>query len=705
MQIELQAYQGKINIPLLNDIVGFVLDTVEATQTQRAALYRRCPLLHNQESKFQEKYQFLYLGELLERYEERFGMSKQDLRSIALALGFTKDFTSGEMFVGNQKENFLRKIQQSADSDLYLNAALYLLGEGQSGATERELKLTGISYNSTEDLFFVLGLFPDQEKAFIHFKPQLLRLLGLKRTMPIIGNMTAWNWLITWLAPKLKVYRGKDMALFRALCALSTSFVKPDGKSYSTLLNQGYTPLEIAYGNMLTVLHQTAFGVLRADSITSEKIAINLFKQVLGCSDSFSAEVYEQLSWIYRFFEHFKIKCNGCSRLLQTLEDGTTIQNPDTFIWFSKQSYVQHQVFQGFDIMDRKWDPLAKALEPEQYRSLFDLCLQESMTQEEVRQRLDRYSSLAGEKYTDFYWENGYGNHFGLLVNKSILDLWSLFQNSLDNAGNVSKRAMLNNIHRYVEKLSTKQAYQFYEKFFAVYGAAGLEKYFGYEHRDFCSALTTRDGYSSGPFQLSLYRDFLDEKEHRKLLSWLEEYIFVYRPEDYLLLITAILQDDFASCLFNAEEQRKLFDLVATRPDISFDTLNGLKRKYLTESELQADQEAKDAARRAAEEQKQAALVQSIRDKYAELVDGSFASVVKFLDQYKYSWRDERPIAHRTVRENLDKLLEAQSYKLTGEEAVQFLHVCNKLVQEKTLSFNSVQEYISKIKEVVEHGT
>lgn len=136
MQIELKSYQEKINIPLLNDIVGFVLDTAEATQTQRAALYRRCPLLYNQENQFQEKYQFLYLGELLERYEERFGMSRQDLRSISLALGFIKDFASDEMFVGNQKENFLRKVQQYADSDLYLSAALYLLGEGQSGATE-----------------------------------------------------------------------------------------------------------------------------------------------------------------------------------------------------------------------------------------------------------------------------------------------------------------------------------------------------------------------------------------------------------------------------------------------------------------------------------------------------------------------------------------------------------------------------------------
>ena len=45
MQIELNAYRSKINLDLFNNIVAFVLDTAEATHVQRAALFRRCPLL------------------------------------------------------------------------------------------------------------------------------------------------------------------------------------------------------------------------------------------------------------------------------------------------------------------------------------------------------------------------------------------------------------------------------------------------------------------------------------------------------------------------------------------------------------------------------------------------------------------------------------------------------------------------------------
>lgn len=85
LKTELQAYGAKINLPLLNNITAFVLDTTEATRAQRAELRQQCPFLTQASGEaFQEKYGFLYLGELLERYEERFGMAVPDLRAIAL---------------------------------------------------------------------------------------------------------------------------------------------------------------------------------------------------------------------------------------------------------------------------------------------------------------------------------------------------------------------------------------------------------------------------------------------------------------------------------------------------------------------------------------------------------------------------------------------------------------------------------------------
>ena len=117
----------------------------------------------------------------------------------------------------------------------------------------------------------------------------------------------------------------------------------------------------------------------------------------------------------------------------------------------------------------------------------------------------------------------------------------------------------------------------------------------------------------------------------------------------------------------------------------------------LTEAERQAEQEARNAALRASEDQRRAALVQGIRDKYAE-ADGSFDAVIKFLDNYKY-YREEQPIACRVVWEHLDNLLESRNYELDSQEAVRFLHVCDKLVSGDALGFAEAQAYITKVKE------
>ena len=147
--LELTAYRSAVNLPLLNDIIAFIRDASEASPGKRAALRRNCVFLDASASggAFQEKYGFLYLGELLERYEERFGMSARDFRAIALALAYAKDLTDDSMFVGPQRRNFLQRVKSGADGDIYLTGALYLLEENP----ELESKLTE-GPASTEEL-------------------------------------------------------------------------------------------------------------------------------------------------------------------------------------------------------------------------------------------------------------------------------------------------------------------------------------------------------------------------------------------------------------------------------------------------------------------------------------------------------------------------------------------------------------------------
>lgn len=85
--------------------------------------------------------------------------------------------------------------------------------------------------------------------------------------MPILGNMNMLDWLVVWLTPIIKSARGKDPSLPHALCALLSSFVKPESKHHAALMEHGYTPFEIAYANMMTVIAQSVDDMLSINSL------------------------------------------------------------------------------------------------------------------------------------------------------------------------------------------------------------------------------------------------------------------------------------------------------------------------------------------------------------------------------------------------------------------------------------------------------
>ena len=118
----MSAYAAQINLKLLNDIIVFTVNASRADYRQKEGLRNRCifPLYSSSstDDAMQRDYGFLYLGELLERYEERFGMTLPDRRAIALALGYTRDIVTPEMFVGSQRGDFIQSMRRYAENDV-----------------------------------------------------------------------------------------------------------------------------------------------------------------------------------------------------------------------------------------------------------------------------------------------------------------------------------------------------------------------------------------------------------------------------------------------------------------------------------------------------------------------------------------------------------------------------------------------------------
>ena len=702
----MSAYGLQINLKLLNDIIIFVVNAAKASCAQKGDLRTRCifPLTDNQAaaSAMQREYGFLYLGELLERYEERFSITLPDRRAIALALGYTRDIATPEMFVGSQRGDFIQAVRRYAENDVYLTGALYLIHERESSAVVFEDHLKKWTYTQTEELIFAMSLFPDKEQAFAQFGDRLVDLLGKGRTLPIFSNTDILNCAFAMLFPLKKRMKARRMDVLRALLSLPVSFVKEGSKHHSWLLEHGYTSIEIVYANAAALCSQCVPGGPGRNSLTAEKLIVALFRTVLAYDKALPAEVYEQLSQIYQMYAKFDVKCCGKYRLADTLRDGVQIQTPETMAWFIRcTGDVLHPATMSFDILESKWDALAVNLDAETYQKLFTDCLSEDMNAAQIQERLDRYRALTQKDYLTWYSEDAYIDKFPLLVKTGIIDLWAAFQSCLSEDGAISRPRLLQHIKEYCRGITKPQAFEFLKRFLPQYGYQGKERYLDQYQHGFEYELWEQKGYNGGEIILKLHRDFLadDPAGQRMLLHWVDEYFFTKKPKSYLDFAIAVLKDENAAALLSPEDQRGIFDVVISRSKLSAYDAGQLKQRYLTPEEQQAEQMAKEAAAEEEKRQEHLKLVQGIEDCYADSNNGTFEAVIKFLNKYRY-YSDREKIAHRVVRDGLGLLLQTNEAVLAPKEAGRFLNVCGELVGSGTLDWAELQSYILKVKEV-----
>lgn len=195
------------------------------------------------------QHELRYIGEITERFEERIGSRPEIFRALALALGFALPFLTDSMFVGTQREDFIRRLDKEAGNDLYLQGARYLLTTDPMERKQLRSQLAGDTYQRTEDAMFVLSLFDPQEDEFPAMRPQIARLWGVDRTIPLLGNGRMLDWLLCNYKPVIAECRKKDNAVLRALLKLPGQFCKEDSALYKTLIDLGYSTLEIRYAN------------------------------------------------------------------------------------------------------------------------------------------------------------------------------------------------------------------------------------------------------------------------------------------------------------------------------------------------------------------------------------------------------------------------------------------------------------------------
>jgi len=720
------AFHEQVNIGLYNDIVAFVMATTAADTKQ---VYRNLTDNHlwycrSHNDNIQEQYGFRYFGELLERFEDRAGSDISDIRAIALAMADTKDLFTDDMFVGNQKNNFIKKITRLSVGDIYLKSALYLLKKDDANSDELLELLTRSAYNRTEELIFVMSLYDEFEQAFLTCKPWIYKLLCKTRTMPAAGNIEIYCWLIKRLryCSKLKEIRTKDMALFRALMELPVSFVKKGNKHHTVLLENGYTAEEIVYLNSAVICLRPTSDTIYKDSIVAEKIAVEMCITFINSENTHLPDVYEHLEWLLKTHKQFNIKINGYQGIYQAIENEINIKNAQTFIWLYKQ--IEPKDVFRFDILDEKWDVLSRELEADAYRKLVEKQLIENseFTKEQITERIEKYDKLTGTSYFSQFereFEYDKNDDFALLVNKGILDLATAFTSCLEtNSTNDMENGrpnMLIYIGKYIQGIHNRESFEFIKYFLSKCDFNDMHRFFidkpdryGYSYIDHFFV----DEFYKGPARyyrddknqrFEIKRSFLTDDEHRELFGWLDDYMLQFKAEKYTEFAVHMIIDSFVSTLFPHNELREIYDRVYEL-DIKVvqENIQELKNRYMTEAERQAEKDAETARKSEEKRLEHERQIQNLKDGFTAVYDGSFKSLLKFLDNYRYEHQNQKEAIKMAV-EYLYITLSGKNHVLPKEELGRFLQLSGRLLKDGHIDFDTLKEHISMIKEEPEN--
>ena len=355
--------------------------------------------------------------------------------------------------------------------------------------------------------------------------------------------------------------------------------------------------------------------------------------------------------WLASRYTNFEVKYEGNAGLWMAVCDGLKVLCPETMAWLCNKDYSFNY---RFDPLDSRWDLLAKNLPDIKYDKLFreQLEAEPNASAEWYRAMLSKYAGLTGRDYLAFFdeYRREYTRSFPILVRAGIIDLWDFFEKHRDDEATRSRYNSLEYVWSYASGVQNRKAFDFWKRFFENHTARDIPGLF--PEKQFHDSFYERiNNYWSSAKRLKYKRDFLSREENRLLYEWIEASAFVMAPDDFPNRAAEFLESSDTAELFEVDELRPIFEaLIADNPQSSI--LCGLKRRFMSEEELEAEKKAQQEKQRQLELARADAERRQTVSKMDEKFDGTIRSIADFLDSVKWR-RDER----RYAAENAECLL------------------------------------------------
>lgn len=713
-------YEQVFDVELYCQMVDLIFRLSEYPQKESfynkletSALFFRKPV-----QEMEEEYGLRYPGEVLERLDEKRTVTERQLRSLGLALAVTKVLQNDRMFIGSQKPSFWKRMKRTLKkTDLYWMGIQYLTED--NGQRELYEKLLDYPVKSVEEQFFILRVLPDDLAVWESLKGKLNLLLGKERSFSVYTHVEIYIWLTTHYHSMVEGYRKKDIETLKYVMRLPFSYAKDGSIARKKLMEAGYTVQEIMFLSMSLLYNVRAYGLLKKDGLTAEKMAVETCRLFLE-GDGEQLEVAQDLCrQILNDYRCFSVKLEDTSGIFDRLYCILEVKNVRTYqlLLSCDTNEERHCRWFEIDLTDVRWQELYSRIG----RSCFDRWVLNTLerrkyTKDELKSYLSVYQELTGEPFFQHFWRQTryeLRSIFGRFAELELVHPLALLEEYLaefqaDKEQTLKKwEHMAEYLKSFMKGMQTPEAVEMLFQIEQAFRISADQMFsleellwdsFGIEWSQGWRWQKKRISFS----RLDLIRPFLSARKHRELFSIMEEIIFKNYPDRYHSFLIQVLSMEDNFLWFPKEEAREVFRKLSEAGRAE-EGMERLEKIYLTEEEQQKAEEEKKRKkerRRLAEQRKK---VRRIRKEFTRQIAKTqntgerFGQLRDYVMRY-WADREERDERRHITKNYLCSLfLKNQQTFLSRKETEKICELVMHLFSEAVLTFPEMKKVLDSI--------
>lgn len=395
------------------------------------------------------------------------------------------------------------------------------------------------------------------------------------------------------------------MAVLKRLMKLSRiNAENANGILIGQLEKSGYTKEEVIFLNGVLTRSESGLGQLDQESLTAEKIAVNVLKTFLPGKEPYPDAVYKLCKTLLCQYDLLPVRIDGNEKIQQCLYECLNVENVKTFLALFPFRKNGLKKWHYIDLNKKEWECLAGQLDEEAFEECVNDTLKGNVFEkQELVSYLKKYRDLTGHEYSDIFRRTG--NYdltyvFHLLCENEILDGIGLMQKFVKEheqiviKGSYPKEeyeALLKkweHILFYLKceigNIETENSYFLLKLLVDKIGMDGVSGHL--VPWQIMKKAFFLDYYEIQRENCEIYRPMLERSMHRELFLWAEEKLFTEDTEYYVRFLQVILLKESTMLWMEEEEARQIAEAVLPLMESGFQK-EQLHKKYMTAEELQ----------------------------------------------------------------------------------------------------------------------